>query len=76
MVHISIDRDECILCAACWEAFPEVLEESEDDGMSQILPKFRIDEDPARGQVPEELRDCVIEAADACPVQIIHLRTT
>lgn len=72
-IRIRIDRDECILCATCWETCPEVFEESPDDGTSQIVVKYRRDDDPAQGEVPEELEDCVREASDLCPVYIIHV---
>ena len=72
-ISIRIDRDECILCGACWEACPDVFEESPDDGLSQVVQEYRVNDDPAQGQVPEDLEDCIQEAADGCPVEIIHL---
>jgi ferredoxin len=74
-ISIRIDRDECILCASCWEICPEVFEESSDDGLSQIVEGHRLHGDPALGKVPDELEGCVQDAADACPVEIIHLET-
>jgi ferredoxin len=75
-IRIRIDREECILCGSCYEACPEVFEESLDDELSQIVEKYRADGDTAQGQVPEELEDCVQEAADNCPVEIIHVEVS
>jgi len=71
--RIEIDRDECILCASCWEACPEVLEESPEDGLTQVVEQYRTEGDPGKGKVSEELEGCVQEAADDCPVEIIHV---
>jgi len=70
---VHIDRDECILDGACWEDCPEVFEESPEDGLSQIAAEYRVGDDPAEGEVPAELEDCVRAAADVCPVEIIHV---
>ena len=72
-IRIRIDRDECIQCATCWETCPEVFEEGLDDGLSQVVEKFRINDDPGQGEIPEELQDCVRDAADGCPVEIIYV---
>jgi len=70
-----IDRDECILCGSCWEDCPEVFEESPDDGLAQIVEQGRTDGDLAKGAAPESPEDCVRQAADDCPVEIIHIET-
>jgi ferredoxin len=72
-ISVRIDRDECIVDGVCWETCPEVFEESPDDELSQIVAKYRVNDDPGLGKVPEELEDCVTEAADVCPVYIIHV---
>ena len=74
--RLRIDRDECIQCATCWQVCPEVFEEGPDDGLSQIVEPYRVDGDPALGEVSEALVDCIQEAAESCPVQIIHLKET
>jgi ferredoxin len=73
-IRIRIDRDECIQCATCWQVCPEVFEEGPDDWMSQIVEEYRVDNDPALGEAPEELEDCIQEAVVNCPVQIIHVK--
>lgn len=72
-MRVKIDREECIACGACWEDCPEVFEEEESEGMSQIVAKYRVDGDPAVGEVPDELDECVRQAAEGCPVEIIHI---
>ena len=74
VTRVRIDRDECIVCGSCWEDCPQVFEESPDDGLSQVVAQYRVDGDPAQGEVPEELESCVSEAADNCPVEIIHVK--
>jgi len=73
-VQVTIDRDECISCAACWTACPEFFEPSPDDGLSQVVEQYRAGGDPSAGAAPGNLDDCVREAAGSCPVEIIHIR--
>lgn len=73
MVRITIDREDCTSCAHCWETCPDVFEESPDDTLSQIVEEYRRGGDPAEGEVPGDLEDCVQDAADGCPVEVIHL---
>ena len=71
-MRVRIDRDECIACATCWESCPEVFEDGPDDGLSQIVERYRVNGDLALGEVPDEL-DCVNDAEIDCPVEIIHV---
>jgi ferredoxin len=72
-IRIRIDRDECILCGACYDVCPEVFEESPEDGLSQVIEEYRVGDDPGQGQVPADLEECVRGAALDCPVEIIHV---
>ncbi len=72
-IPVTIDRDDCISCATCWETCPEFFEQSDDDGFSQVIEKYRTDGDLARGMAPQELEQCVTDAAEGCPVSIIHV---
>ena len=72
-VKVHIDRDECILCGACWVDCPDVFEEGPDDGMSQVVLAYQVGGAPASGEVPEGLEDCARGAAEGCPVEIIHI---
>jgi ferredoxin len=71
--RVTIDRDECISCATCWATCPEFFEENPDDGFSQVVAQYRVGGDPGEGEAPGELEDCVTDAADGCPVEIIHI---
>jgi ferredoxin len=41
--------------------------------MSQIVLAYQVGGDPASGEVPGHLADCVRGAAEGCPVEIIHV---
>jgi ferredoxin len=73
-MRVMVDREECIACGACYEDCPEVFEEDPDDGVSCIVDTYRVDDDPAVGQVPDDLADCVQAAADGCPVEAIQVK--
>lgn len=72
-VTVKIDRDQCISCESCWTVCPEVFEQNGADSWSQIVSKFQVGGDPATGSIPDTLQAKAQEAADSCPVTIIHL---
>lgn len=72
-MKVTIDRDDCISCAACWDECPEVFAENPDDGFSAVLETYRVGGDPGSGEIPDNLGDCARRAADSCPVEIIHV---
>lgn len=59
-MKIEIDRDGCIGCGLCAEICPEVFRIAED-GLSTVIPGASVSDDK------------IAEAADACPVSVIHL---
>ncbi|MCE4614641.1 MAG: ferredoxin [Desulfurococcales archaeon] len=71
-IKVWIDRDECISDMVCVSLCGEVFEMSEEDGKSQIIAQFRVNDDVSQGVVPDDLKDCVESAAESCPVSIIH----
>ena len=71
-MRVTIDRKECTSCAACWEEYPDIFEE-DDDGIAQIVAKFRASEDPGEGDVPDDLVDDAKSAAEECPAEVIHV---
>lgn len=73
-VNVSIDRDECTLCAVCWETCPDFFEANPEDGMTQVVEKYRKGDSLSDGSAPESLRSCITEAAENCPVEIIHVK--
>lgn len=72
-MKVTIEREGCTLCAVCWETCPEVFEEDPGDGMSQIVKKYRVNNQIDQAEVPDSLSDCVTSAAESCPVDIIHI---
>lgn len=73
MPRVTIDRDGCISCAACWLACPEVFEQNPDDDLNQVAEQYRANGNLGEGTVPGELDGCVKEASDVCPVEVIHV---
>lgn len=72
-MKVRIDREECISCEVCWTSCPQVFEQNAADSWSSIVQQFRVDGELGAGNVPDSLRECVNEAADGCPVEIIHI---
>jgi ferredoxin len=70
---VTIAREECTSCETCWITCPDFFEQNPNDSWSQIVEKYRVGGNPAEGISPAELEDKVREAADSCPVQIIHV---
>jgi ferredoxin len=72
-MKVTIERDECTMCGVCWESCPEFFEESPEDGLSQVVEKYRKDDALGEGVAPNSLSDCISEAAEGCPVEIIEV---
>ena len=76
VAKVWIDED-CITCDACQDICPEVFEVTDDSSM--ILAAVRTDGvfdrnvsgSPLVGGLGVELGDIIIEAAEACPVEVI-----
>ncbi len=71
MTKVIITREGCTSCGTCWDMCPEFFEENPDDSLSQVREEYRIGGNPAEGNVPPDMEECVREAADACPVEVI-----
>jgi ferredoxin len=72
-MKVEIDRGTCVSCGTCQETCPGLFEENPDDSFSQIVEKYRVNGNIAKGIPPEEFEACAREAADLCPVQIIRI---
>lgn len=72
-MKVSIDRSNCTSCGTCWDTCPAFFEENPDDHFSQVMEQFRSADTIQEGSAPEDLKVCVTEAADLCPVQIIRV---
>ena len=76
VAKVWIDED-CITCDACQDICPEVFEVTDDSSM--ILAAVRTDGlfdrneggSPLTGTLGAELGDIILEAAEACPVEVI-----
>jgi ferredoxin len=72
-VRVSVYRDGCIICSACWNLCPEFFEQHPADRKSQVGKAHRIRGAAGEGEVPGEMECCIREAACCCPVQAIVL---
>ena len=76
VAKVWIDED-CITCDACQDICPEVFEVT--DETSQILAAVRLDggfdrnegKSPLTGDLGAQYADIILEAAEACPVEVI-----
>ena len=59
-MKVEIDRDGCIGCGLCVDICPEVFTIA-DDGLSSVIPGA------------EGSDEKIVEAADNCPVDVIHI---
>lgn len=71
MAKIILQREKCIGCGSCAAVCPEYFELAED-GKSAIKGSQR---DPKTGEDTLEVDKikCAESAAEACPVQCIHI---
>jgi len=46
---------------------------NEEDGKTQIVANYRVGDNLGEGVIPENLKGCAEEAANACPVTIISI---
>lgn len=76
--RVSIDRGSCIACGVATVLCPQVFELGGDNGKNRLVDKHseKTLEATSMGVIPEELYDCVKQAAEACPVQAIIVEKT
>jgi ferredoxin len=70
-MKVIIDRSNCVSCGTCWDACPGFFEQNPDDSFSQIIGKFRLEENIAEGIPPEGMEACAVDAVDLCPASVI-----
>jgi ferredoxin len=68
-LKVTIDREGCIECRSCTINCPEVFELIEGE-KARIVMKYRQD-DEATGEVGNNLKGCVADAVESCPVSVI-----
>ncbi|MDG6218531.1 MAG: ferredoxin [Candidatus Thermoplasmatota archaeon] len=71
MTKISINQEDCTECGACEQACSEVFI-VESGEKASIVEKYQT-KGPAEGEVSDDLSDCVQQAADDCPVEVITI---
>jgi len=70
MPKIVQEREKCIGCGSCAALCPKFFEMA-DDGKAKLLNSEKNAE--GNDELEVEKVECAQEAADACPVQIIHI---
>ncbi len=70
MAKIIQEREKCIGCGSCAALCPKYWEMAED-GKSKLINSVPNKE--GNHELEVEIVECNQEAADACPVQIIHI---
>ena len=73
MIKITIDREGCISCGACWTSCSDVYEQNSEDAKSQVAEKYQVSGNVAEGKVEDSLLECARQGADICPVQVISV---
>jgi ferredoxin len=61
-MKVKLDREGCIACGLCIDICPNIFYMGED-GKANLTTDI----------VQEEFQDSAREAADACPVSVIHI---
>jgi ferredoxin len=75
-IKVTIDRVQCIGCGIAPNLCPQVFVLGDDNGMTRVVDAYsaELTADISVGLIPEELRDCVEQAAATCPAQAITLK--
>ncbi len=69
---IKHNRPDCIGCAACAAVCPKFWE-MKDDGFSSIIGGKTEENKWETLEIDEAELDCNMEAAESCPVNVIHI---
>jgi ferredoxin len=75
---VTVDRVQCIGCGIAPSMCSQVFVLGDDNGMNRVVDAYseELSAEVSVGHVPEDLRDCVEQAAEACPAQAITLEET
>jgi len=71
-MKIIHERDKCIGCGACAAVCPKFWEMA-DDGKSKLIGS-NLNQKTGNYELEIENQDCNQNAADNCPVSIIHIK--
>jgi len=67
------DRPNCIGCSACTAVAPDFWEMN-DDGFSDIKEAKKREDGREERDITDEELDVNMEAAESCPVNVIHIK--
>jgi ferredoxin len=75
---VTVNRDLCIGCGIAPNLCPQVFVLGDDNGMTRVVDEYseELSAEVSVGLIPEDLRDCVEQAAEACPAQAITIEET
>ena len=75
---VTVDRVQCIGCGIAPNLCPQVFVLGDDNGMNRVVDEYstELSAEVSVGLVPEDLRDCVEQAAESCPAQAITFEET
>ena len=70
---VTVERNVCVACGVAPGLCARVFVLGDDNGKNRVVDEYSktLTNDMSVGEIPEELYDCVKEAADSCPVQAI-----
>ncbi len=72
--QLEHDRPNCIGCAACVAIAPDFWKMDDEEGKSDIIDGTRKEDGTEERDLEEQDVPLNREAAEACPVNVIHLR--
>jgi len=73
LIIVTLERDGCISCGQCWASCPEFFREDPDDGRSAVSERYRIAGKQDEGSAPDRFKECLREAEEACPSEVIRV---
>ena len=72
-VKVVVDRSACVTCGFAATLCPDVFVLGDDNRKNRVVDSYSVEltDTVSVGVVPDELRKCVEEAAEYCPVDAI-----
>lgn len=71
--RVEHNRRECIACGACVAVSPGIMEIDPSDGKSDLKGAERLENGSEKREIGEKDFPSAKEAADVCPVNVIHI---
>lgn len=72
MAKVIHEKKDCISCGACAAINPDFWE-MDDEGLAQLKESHELPDGKWEREINDEDKESNQEAADVCPVQIIHV---